>query len=97
MAGTQYWGTGLQGATQAVSFTTTAGTIASTWPDGITKVRIIVTGSAYVRMDGTTASSGDMYMAANVPEYFTIRPSGKVSAISSITATTGVLFVTAVS
>lgn len=97
MAGTQYWGTGRQGPTQASSFTTTAGTIASTWNDGTLKVRVIVTASAYVRTDGTAASSSDMYMAANVPEYFTINPSGKVSAISSVTGTTGFVFATVVS
>ncbi len=97
MAGTQYWGTGYPEATQATSFTTAVGAIASAVGTQIRKVRIIVTSSAYVSIGTTSASSSDFYIAANVPEYFTIRPNTKVSAISSVTATTGFLFVTAVS
>lgn len=99
MAGTQYWGTGRIGNVQATSFTTTAGTVANGVTAGVYKVRIIVTQSAYFRPDGATtaASSADSYMAANVPEYFTVSPGYKPSAISSVTGTTGVMFVTEVS
>lgn len=94
MAGTQYWGTGRLGRVQSTSFTTTAGTVSTGVGTSTFKVRMIVTSSAYVRTDSTTASSLDTYMAANVPEYFTVTPGQSPSAISSVTATTGILFVT---
>jgi len=95
MSGTQYWGTGLLGATLATSFTTAAGTAVSGFSKGTQKARVIVTNSAYLNFGSTSGTTGGAYFPANVPEYVTVRSTGFfIGVISSVTATTGFIFVT---
>lgn len=78
----QYFGTGLLGTHQSVAYTGTAGTITNAISDGVQKVRVIVTSAAYVKIgNAPTATSSDVYMPADAPEYFTIKAGQKVSAI----------------
>lgn len=78
----QYWGTGRLGTHQSVAYTGTAGTITNAAGDGVLKVRVVVTTAAYI-LFGTapTATSAGVYMPADQPEYFTVSPGEKVSAI----------------
>lgn len=96
MAGTQYWGVGRLGAHQSAAYTATAGTISNAVGDGTFKVRVIVTTAAYIKIGSSpTATSSDVYMPANSPEYFTLMPGEKVSAIQASSG--GTLHVTEMS
>jgi hypothetical protein len=78
----QYWGTGRLGTHQSVGFTTAAGTIANAIGNGVQNARIVVTSAAYVKVGvAPTATTSDVYMAADSPEYVTIKTGEKVSAI----------------
>lgn len=77
----QYWGTGRLSTHQSVAFTGTAGTITNGVGTGVLKVRVYVTSAAYIYIGARAATTGDVPMAAGVPEYFTISPGEKVSAI----------------
>jgi hypothetical protein len=73
-----------QGTTQKVAYTGTAGTI----PNGVGaqtyQVRIVCTTGAFVLIgDSPTATTSDMPTFADLPEYFSITPGQKVSAIQS--------------
>ncbi len=82
MAGTQYWGTGRLETHQSVAYTGTAGTISNVVGTGCFKVRVVVTSAAYVKIGNSpTATTSDVYMPADSPEYFTITPGQKVSAM----------------
>jgi hypothetical protein len=64
---------------QNVAYTTTAGTITNAVASRV--VRVVCTTAAYVRIGlNPTADTSDMYMAAEVAEYFRIEPGHKVSA-----------------
>ena len=92
----QYWGTGRLSSTLATSFSTTLGATTAIGSQ-TRKVRIIVTTAAFISVGSTVVSSGDAYFAANIPEYVTTTPGQKISAQSSVTASSGFLFVTEVS
>jgi hypothetical protein len=78
----QYFGTGRLGTHQSVAYTGTAGTITNAVGTGVQKVRVIVTTDAYVKIGSSpTATTSDVYMSAESPEYFTIAAGEKVSAI----------------
>lgn len=78
----QYIGTGRLGTAQTVAFTGTAGNSAAVG-DGINKVRVTVTAAAYIVIgkDATATGSTNTYMPADSPEYLTIMPGERVSAI----------------
>jgi hypothetical protein len=77
-----YWGTARLGTHQSVAYTGTAGTITNGASNGVLKVRVVVTSAAYIKTGASpTATASDVYMAADSPEYFTIAPGEKVSAI----------------
>lgn len=78
----QYIGTARLGTHQSAAYTGTAGTITNGISTGIYKIRVVVTSAAYVKVgDDPTATSSDVYMAADAPEYFFCTPGQKVSAI----------------
>lgn len=78
----QYYGTGVLGTHQSVAYTGTAGTISTAITSGVQKVRVVVTTAAYVKIGTSpTATTSDVYMAADAPEYFTVKEGQKVSAI----------------
>jgi hypothetical protein len=92
----QYIGTGLLGTHQSAAYTGTAGTITNAIAAGTYKVRVVVTSAAYIKIDKSpTATTADVYMAADAPEYFSIRPGMKVSAVQ--VSAGGTLHVTEVS
>jgi hypothetical protein len=96
MAGTQYWGAGRLGTHQSAAYTGTAGTITNVVGAGTFKVRVVVTSAAYVKVDNSpTATAADVYVPADSPEYFTVTPGQKVSAIQVVSG--GTLHVTEVS
>lgn len=77
-----YPGSWRLGTHQSAAFTATAGTITNAFPAGVQRVRVIVTAAAYVKIDDSpTATTSDVYMAANVPEYFSVTPGQSVSAV----------------
>jgi hypothetical protein len=92
----QYIGTGYLGAHQAKAYTTSA-EIDNAVGAGTNKVRVVVTSAAYIKIGKTplTATTADVYMPADSPEYFTIRPGEKVAAVQ--VASGGNLHVTEVS
>lgn len=93
MSGTQYWGTGRLSTHQSKAYTGTAGTIDNVVGSQTRKVRVVVTSAAYVKVgDSPTATTSDVYMPADAPEYFTCTPGQKVSAIQVSAA--GTLHVT---
>lgn len=90
---TQYWGTGRLGTHQSVAYTGTAGTITTAISAGVKKARVVVTSAAYIKVGvAPTATSSDVYMAADAPEYVTVSVGEKVSAIQVSAA--GTLHVT---
>jgi hypothetical protein len=88
-----YWGVGRLGTHQSVAYTGTAGTITNAVGTGTLKVRVVVTTAAYVLIGNSpTATSAAVYMPADSPEYFTVSPGQKVSAIQ--VSSGGILHVT---
>lgn len=78
----QYWGTGRFGTHQSVAYTGTAGTITTAISAGVKKARVVVTSAAYVKVGvSPTATTSDVYMAADSPEYVTVSVGEKISAI----------------
>jgi len=78
----QYWGTGRWGTHQSVAFTTAAGTITNAIGSGVQKARVVVTTAAYVKVGvAPTATTSDVYVPADAPEYVTVRTGEKISAI----------------
>lgn len=68
------------GTTQTVAYTNTAGV--TTNAVGSTFVRIVCTTAAFVAFGSSpTATTADMYVPANCPEWFPIDPGYKVSII----------------
>lgn len=77
-----YIGTGRLGTHQSVAYTGTAGTITNAVTDQVTKIRVVVTSAAYVKVGNSpTAATSDPYMPADSVEYFTVSAGMKVSAI----------------
>lgn len=88
-----YWGTARLGTHQNVAYTGTAGTIATAIAAGVQKIRVVVTTAAYIKIGGSpTATTSDVYLPADSPEYFTCASGEKVSAIQ--VAANGTLHVT---
>ena len=73
------------GTHQSVAYSTVAGTIATAVGSQTYAVRVaLVTLAGFVKIgDSPTATTSDVYMPAGLPEYFTITPGQKVSAIST--------------
>jgi hypothetical protein len=92
----QYLGTGRLGTTQSIAYSGTAGTIAKPVGSQTYAVRVVCTTDAFVRIDDNpTATTSDALLPAGAPEYFTITPGMKVSAVQL--ASSGVMYVTEVS
>ena len=89
----QYIGTGRLGTAQSVAYTGTAGTITNAVGTQTYKVRVVVTTAAFIKIDNApTATTSDTYLPDDSPEYFTITPGQKVSAIQLSAG--GTLYVT---
>lgn len=84
------------GATQVKAYTGTAGVIDNAIGSGTTVIRVWLTTAGYIAIGASpTATTSDIPMPANTPEYFVVPPGSKVSAIQS--ASGGNLFVTEMS
>lgn len=84
------------GTTQNVAYTGTAGTITNAIGTGITVIRVWLTTAGFIKIAASpTATTADIPMPANTPEYFVVPPGSKVSAIQS--ASGGTLYVTEMS
>jgi hypothetical protein len=69
---------------QSVAYTGTAGVIANPVRSSI--IRVVLTSAGFIKISplGTAATTSDVYMAADSPEYFKVSPHrDKVSAIQS--------------
>jgi hypothetical protein len=81
------------GVTQTKAYTGTAGTIDDPISDGITVIRVWLTTAGYIAIGSSpTATTSDIPMPANTPEYFVVPPGSKVSAIQASSG--GNLYVT---
>lgn len=84
------------GAHQSVAYTGVAGTIATAFGAGTNTVRVVVTSAAFIAFGTSpTATTSDVYVPANVPEYFHVNPGEKASAVQ--VSAGGTLHVTEVS
>jgi hypothetical protein len=83
----QYWGTGRFGTHQSAAYTGTAGTIATAFSAGLKKARVVVTSAAYIKIGvSPTATTSDVYMAADAPEYFQLRRARRCPLFRSLPA-----------
>lgn len=72
------------GASQVKAYTGTAGTVDNAISDGITVIRVWLSTAGYIAIGASpTATTSDIPMPANTPEYFVVPPGSKVSAIQS--------------
>ncbi len=75
----QYVGVARLGRHQSTTYTTAAaGSLSAV---SATKIRVVSTTDAFIRTDGTTATTADVYLPALSPEYFSVTPGQLVSAI----------------
>jgi hypothetical protein len=80
--GSQYYGSGRIGTHQSIAYTGTAGTVANAVSSGCYRVRVCLTSAGYIAIGTSpTATTAGIYMPADSPEYFTVAPGEKVSAI----------------
>ena len=94
MAATQYWGAGRWGTVSSAGFTSTAGSTAAIG-SGVYKVRILATLAAYVTYGKApvATSVNGTYVTAGIPEYVTVSPGEKFSAVG-VDTLAATLFVT---
>lgn len=84
------------GLTQTKAYTGTAGVIDNAISNGVTVVRVWLSTAGFIAIGAApTATTSDIPMPANTPEYFIVPPGAKVSAVQS--ASGGNLFVTEMS
>lgn len=70
------------GTHQKVAYTGTAGVTTNGVSAQIKTIRVVLTTAGYIKIGAApTATTSDVYMPANWPEYFTVSPGQKVSAI----------------
>lgn len=69
---------------QSVAYTGTAGTISNAVGAQTRLVRVVVTSAAYIAVGAApTATTSDVYIPADIPEYFIVGPGEKVSAVQA--------------
>lgn len=72
------------GTTQVKAYTDTAGVIDNAISDGITVVRVWLSTAGYIAIGASpTATTSDIPLPADTPEYFIVPPGSKVSAIQA--------------
>ncbi|TGN75962.1 hypothetical protein EOW77_0032360 [Bradyrhizobium yuanmingense] len=73
---------GRWGTSQDATYTTTAASPAAVVGPGVTRVRVLVTTDARIRVGKSpTATTTDTYLPANSPEYVIVSPGENVSAV----------------
>lgn len=79
--------------TQKASYTGTAAAISTAISNNVHVVRVVATTACYIAVGSSpTATTSDMYLPAAIPEYLTIHPGQKISAVQ--VAAGGDLYVT---
>lgn len=72
------------GLTQTKAYTGTAGTIDNAISDGVNVIRVWLSTAGYIAIGKSpTATTADIPMPANTPEYFIVPMGSKVSAIQA--------------
>lgn len=72
------------GITQVKAYTGTAGVIDNAISNGVTVVRVWLSTAGYIAIGAApTATTSDIPMPANTPEYFIVPPGAKVSAVQA--------------
>lgn len=72
------------GTHQKVAFTGTAGVTTNGVSVGVNVVRVVLTSAGYIAFGAApTATANDVYLPANWPEYFTVTPGQKISAVQA--------------
>ena len=78
---------------QSAAYTGTAATITNAVGTETYIVRVVCTTDAFIKIDNSpTATTSDVFCPASTPEYFSITPGQKVSAVQS--SASGTLYVT---
>src|SRR5947209_6579101 len=78
---------------QNVAYTGTAGVITNAVGTETYIVRVVCTSDAFIKIDNSpTATTSDVFCPASTPEYFSITPGQKVSAVQW--SASGTLYVT---
>lgn len=93
----QYLGVGRLSTVQSTAYSTTAGSVATSFGTQTFKVRIVSTTAAYIAFGKApvAASTSGSYIPADSPEYFIVSPGEKVSGVQVSGA--GTLYVTELS
>lgn len=74
---------------QKKAYTGTAGTIDNAIAEGVEIIRVVLTSAGYIAIGADpTATTSDVYMPANVPEYFVVSPGGTIK-VSAVQAASG--------
>ena len=72
------------GTTQNVAYTGTHGVVTNGVSVGVNQVRVNCSTAAFIAFGASpAATTSDIFMAAGVPEYFTVSPGQKVSAVQA--------------
>lgn len=83
------------GTGQKVAYTGTAGTITNAITPGVSIVRVVCTSAAYVKIGvNPTATTSDVYVAADSPEYFMVPDEGSIKVSAVQVSAGGTLHVT---
>lgn len=98
MGATVLLGHGRVSATQALAYTGTSAQVANPFGVQTYQIRVTSTSACYIRIgDGTlTAAATDIYLPANVIDYFIVTPGQSIAAIQAptnglVTGTAGTL------
>ncbi len=82
--------------TQTVSLSTSSAATSNAFGSQIDKVMVTSTAACFVKFDGTpTATTSDVYIAANTPYFFNVAGSDKCAGI--VASSTATLYVTELS
>ena len=78
-----------QFAGQTTTYTGTAGTVTG-WKKGPTNVAVVCTTAAYIRVgEAVTATTGDLYVPANVHVVVSVPPNAQTFTVSAIQVASG--------
>lgn len=70
--------------TQVVAFTGTSAASSNAFGAGINVVRLVASSACHIKFDGSpTATTSDVYLPADWPEYFVVTQGQKVAAIQA--------------
>jgi hypothetical protein len=92
------------GTTQTIAYTDTSAAITNAFGAQTYQIRVVADSACHIKIgDGAqTATTSDPFLPANWPEYMTVTPGQRISAVRAasdglVTATSGTLWVTELS